>query len=295
MYDILFNDITWEALKKFLKYSHDKDIKKTLKREEMIAEIKKKFDTDKNFLNTFKSFYKEIEKAGRKDFWFVGLQTDITSDELNSIRNRIKKLDKEGDDIYLPEDVGNEKYFDVSSNANFIEVKVIRKKELREPDNTKNKTEGDYLFLAYKIKEIRHVSYYNLDLSKNRIIIGVDVWKNLTTKEKLKEVERDIDHIFGVGFWAKTFFIDIKEKSGQLLRNNDHIITKELTEKIADKNQSAIFSIDTGNISTIRKALNNGTIQLNQIKTKYIEEDVRDNEVYRVQFNLSQIKILNFM
>lgn len=281
MYDIIFNDITTEALKKFIKVSGNKTIKQTLPKNDLIAEVKKLLGEDQEFHNSFKGFFKDIEKAGRKDFWFADVNVKVTAQELHGIRTRFENIEKEDDTIYIPANEQDVKYFNLGSNSDIFEIKVVRKKIVKEQDTARNRTEGDYLYVAYRIKEIRHVSYYKLDLTRNTLLMGVDVWQNLGTKEKLKEVQKDIEHIFGAGFWDKVGFIDMKEKASKLLREYDYIITKELKEQVSNTPQGAVFNIETGRVNTIRKDLNDGTVKLNEIKTKYIDDDVRNNKVFQ--------------
>ena len=282
MYDIIFNALTADALKRFLLVSGNKDIKKSQHKNELIEAIQAAMHDDKDFQQEFISFYRKIEKAGRKDFWFAELRAKQTQAELNDMRNKINKIPKEDKAIYLPPNEGDTKYFNVSSNNDIIEIKVARKKIIREQDSSQTTSDADYDYVVYKKTPIRHVSYIRFDINKGKFLMGVDVWRTFRTTEKLEQLERDIDHIFGAGFWGTLKFTDIKKSAGELLSKYDYIITKELKQQVTDHtNQGAAFSIDTGRIATIRKELNDGKIQLNKIKDKYIEDDVRDNEAYK--------------
>ena len=280
MYDIIFDDITAEALKKFLKKIGDTEIKRNLKREDIVREIKEKLEQDKVFNVAFCDFFKEIEKAGRKDFWFMELPNGLSDEGKTKLISKISALPIEEKEIYIPTDESSTKYFSLSKSSYVFEVKVIRKKIIKEPDNTKNKTEEGYLYVAYKITEIRHVSYYQLNLTKKTLVVGVDVWQSFNTKEKLKEIEKDVEYLFGREVWDKKKYIDLKSKS-KFIFDLNNVITKELKEKINDKNQSASFSIDTERINVIKKDLKNGNVKLENLKTNYIEQDIRNNAVFQ--------------
>ncbi|WP_231426983.1 hypothetical protein [Pedobacter sp. Leaf250] len=283
MYDIIFNALTSEALKKFLKFSGNTEIKLSQNKNDLIKDIDENIKSDAHFKEAFISFYRQIEKAGRKDFWFAELRAPFANSTLNIIRNRINKLEKEGLEIYIPPNEGDTKYFNVSRNDDSIEIKVVRKKIIREQDISKNSFDADYEYVAYKKTPIRHVTYIKFDLSKQHIIMGVDVWRTLNTSEKLRQLEKDMEFIFGDGFWSSIKFSDIKLKAGELLGKYDYIITRELKQQVTSKaNQGAVFNIDTGRVATIRKELNDGSIKLNNIKDKYIEDDVRDNAIFKV-------------
>ena len=171
MYDIIIDNLTAEALQKFLKISGDATIKKSLSKEALIEQTKQKIAESPEFSSSFKSFFNEIEKAGRKDFWFRKLSKDLDLEEINILRNNLKKMKTEGSDIFIPTIDDKPEYFNVTKDANIIEVKVIRKKIIKVQDSSKNVTEGDYLYVAYNLTNVRHVSYYKLDLTKNNKLL----------------------------------------------------------------------------------------------------------------------------
>ncbi len=281
MYDIIFNAITVESLKKFLKISGDKEIKKNQSKADLIAEIKKKIKSEKSFKIDFINYYREIEKAGRKDFWFYKLKKKMTTAEIKKIQDKIKGFSKEDEEtLYLPKSETDEKYLIVKNTPQLIEVKIIRKKIISERDENKTHREGEYLYIAYKQTEVRHVTYIKIELEKkHRLLIGVDVWQNLSTREKLKEVQTDISNILGSDFFPKLEPVNLKDQS-DLFEDGDNVIIKELSDKIENKNQSVSFTIDTEKINLIKRALNDGSLKLEDIKTKHIDSDVKNNEVF---------------
>jgi hypothetical protein len=210
------------------------------------------------------------------------LTKELTKEEIAVIRNRLKGFGKEQDgQLYIPESEGTERFLDVSENANIIEIKVIRKKVFRERDDTMDRKEKGVIYLAYKEIELRHVTYLRFAVAKeSKLMVGVDVWKKLNTSDKLKELESDISKIFGKDFLGLLQHADLKKKA-VILIDAENVIIKDRSDKIENTNQSVSFQTDSESIIGIKKELNDGSLKLEDIKTKHYSDDVKNNKAFQ--------------
>lgn len=283
MLDSVFQEITAQSLKNFIQIEGIEDIELNQSRDFISDKLKAKINANTTLANSFISYARLLEIGGRKDFYFFKFGTPLSAQKIQTLKSLTEAipLEKIEDGITSPPDDESAKYLRLSKDTNLITIKAIRKKILSEAAPHANRNENGFVFRAFIEKEIRHVTYFEIDLLHNRIIVGVDVWKSLGTKAKLQEIESDINRTCGQNFFSNLILEDISQKTFQLLRNNQNVLTKTLSEKINDSHQSATFDNEVERMNSIKKGLNKGEISLGSIKTEFIENDIRDNEVFQ--------------
>ncbi len=280
--DIIFDQLTVEAFRRFIKINSIENIRLNLSKDDLKSEIKDRYLSDETFKSIFTQYVKDVEIAGRKDFWFFKASDGRVPNEMvQQLRTKVGSIPDDHVDVFTPDDVDIPRYFTLFSDGDTLKVKTIRKKIVQEIDPTRTRQENGETLVVFVNKELRHVSYYEVNLSTGIMICGIDVWKNLPLKNKLAQLKEDIDYIFGNDFYQSLISIDIKENSKQLLEQ-ENVLTKSLSMKgYVHIEQGTTFTISKSNISQVRKELNDGTLQLNQIKTRNIQTDVKDNDVLK--------------
>lgn len=270
-------------MKNFLKEIKNEDIKKNLKKLDMEKEIIEKMNTDNDFNKSFIDYFYKIERGGRKDFWFYKVEDDINEEEKNKIKSNFSKLIQENKEkIYYPED-DSRKYFRVEqSKDNVLEFKAIQKKYYEENEPEKTQIRNGEVIRTSKLKELRHVSYYKISMndSEIKILIGIDTWKDLKTKDKLIMAMDDLKIILEDKInLIKTE--NIKETVKNFL-DRENIITKNVIERIKNKKQSAKLNMDFERPTTILKLLNDGQTDIEQLKTFYYTDDISSHEFSKI-------------
>ena len=280
-YTHLLNRLTKEALKKFLKIHKIHDINQKNDKEEIMNEIIEKLK-DSSFKNNFIDYFNKIEKGGRKDFWIYKVSPDVLTEKNIDIRKCVNELETEDNKkIYFPE--GETRYyFKISNNNDMVEIKAVQQKESINRNESEDYTTQDgKIFKCYIPEYIRHVTYYRIIFKSDFVyfLFGVEPWGlYLRTNLKLKLAFDDFEAIFKVDMKELLVPLDIENKTKSLLEK-ENVITKIIDDKVKDNAQAAKFTISKENPKRIRAALNSGDLNLQDIKTNYIEQDVKDHEV----------------
>ncbi len=276
--ELIFNKLTEKGICKFVSL-FDIDGEIACSKEALKKLVRESMGEDTLFesipIEKFIQYYQNTEKAGQKHFYFYNLEINDTI--LENIEH-FKSLHTNEDDRKFDTAQDDEWFYREENDE--ITCKLISIKEVYQYDNTLNKAVKDGVFYkAYHVKTIQNILFFRFYLKENKVVIGIDKYSDLDTPTDIKKkIIKSFEFICGKDSHIELENLLDNDTVENLLTVSNAISTN-IKNEINQHKKSAMFA-KHADLSKILDDLDNGVYQLEQVKAKNPDFDIKTHPTY---------------